>query len=496
MTARMEVSAIGAAPIAVAADLLALPLPASSGPIPETVKALGTPLVEVARSLIEAGEARLGAVTILHSPPAGSSAARVALVGVGDPGELDQDAVRTALAATVRSARGLCRYVTWALDDGLPLSAADQAHAAVEGAVIGAYDRGHWKTRPARAPVARLELCGSGEAVGHVAARAEVLARWTNHARWMVDSPPNEMTPSRLGDACRALLAGLPVDVNELDTGEIERLGMGALAAVSRGSGSPARVLVLRYRPDRPDTSETLGIVGKAVTFDSGGYFLKPQSDITKQKADMAGGAAVACAVGAIAELRIPLGVLAVIPACENMLDGSSYRPGDILTTAAGLTVEVTNPDAEGRLILADALWYARRQGTTRIVDVATLTGAMRAGMGDMYAGVFANDDEWQRQIVAAGTASGDHAWPWPLHARYRSLLDSPLADLRNTAGRSFGYPIIAATFLRQFAGDQPWAHVDMHSTGFLDEPRDYLTPGASGYGVRLLTALAASAAG
>ena len=193
---------------------------------------------------------------------------------------------------------------------------------------------------------------------------------------------------------------------------------------------------------------------GKAVTFDTGGYFLKPQSDIVRQKADMAGGAAVVAALGAIAELGLPLSVTGVVPACENMLSGSAIRPTDVITTAAGLTVEVTNPDAEGRLILADALWWARRDGATHLVDLATLTGAMRAGMGDLYAGVFATDDAWRDAVVDAGNASGDLAWPWPLHPRYRSLIESTVADLRNTAGKSFGFPIIAATFLRQFAGE------------------------------------------
>jgi leucyl aminopeptidase len=183
--------------------------------------------------------------------------------------------------------------------------------------------------------------------------------------------------------------------------------------------------------------------------------------------------------------------VIAVAPAAENMLSGAAYRPGDVVTTAAGLTVEVTNPDAEGRLVLADGLWYAKRGGATRLVDLATLTGAMRAAMGDMYAGVFANDEQWRARVVAAGEASGDHAWPWPLHRRYRRLLDSPLADLRNSAGVGFGYPIVAAAFLERFVGDTPWAHVDIHSVAYIDGERDYLGAGATGAGVRLLIELA-----
>jgi leucyl aminopeptidase len=251
---------------------------------------------------------------------------------------------------------------------------------------------------------------------------------------------------------------------------------------------------VLRHEPPGVGGGDgpRLALVGKAVTFDTGGYFLKPQSDIVRQKADMAGGAAVVAALGAIAELGLPLRVTGVVPACENMLSGTAIRPTDVIETAAGLTVEVNNPDAEGRLILADALWYARRDGATHLVDLATLTGAMRAGMGDLYAGVFASDESWRDEVVRAGNASGDLAWPWPLHRRYRPLLDSAVADLRNTAGKGFGYPIVAATFLAQFAGDGPWAHVDMLGPALLDDDRgDAFGRGASGYGVRMLVELA-----
>jgi leucyl aminopeptidase len=232
--------------------------------------------------------------------------------------------------------------------------------------------------------------------------------------------------------------------------------------------------------------------VGKAVTFDAGGYFLKPQSDIVRQKADMAGGAAVLAALGAIAELGLPVATVGVVAACENMIGPGAIRPSDVITTAAGLTVEVTNPDAEGRLILADALWYARRDGASHLIDLATLTGAMRAGMGDLFAGVFANDENWRDVIVAAGTEAGDLAWAWPMHPRYRRLLESRVADLRNSSGKPFGYPIFAATFLECFAGDGPWAHVDMLGPALLDEDRgDALGPGATGYGVRMLVEVA-----
>jgi leucyl aminopeptidase len=206
----------------------------------------------------------------------------------------------------------------------------------------------------------------------------------------------------------------------------------------------------------------------------------------------MAGGAAVLAALGAIAELGLPVPVVGVIPACENMVGAHAMRPSDVIRTAAGLTVEVTNPDAEGRLILADALWYARREGATHVIDLATLTGAMRAGMGDLFAGVFGNDDNWRDAIVDAGTAVGDLAWPWPMHPRYHRLLESRVADLRNTSGRPFGYPITAAAFLERFAGAGPWAHVDMLGPAMVDEDRgDAVGAGATGFGVRMLVEVA-----
>jgi len=434
-------------------------------------------------ALVAAGDAKAeaGKSLLLHVAPGEPIAAeRVLLAGVGTS---DDDSLRTAAAAAVRT--GVGGTVAWAFDDSLP---GGQARAVVEGALLGAHDVGRWKTNGGGARVQRFVLAGAPAAAADVAARAAIVARWTNRARELVDGPPNEVTPVGLAAAAGDLLTPLGVTVETLGPAEIEQLGLGGLAAVGGGSVNEPRLIVLRHGGDRPPE---LGLVGKSITFDSGGYFLKQQSDIVRQKADMGGGAAVLGAVGAIAELGLELGVLAVLPAAENMIGGGAFRPGDILRTASGLTVEVTNPDAEGRIVMADALWYARREGAARLVDVATLTGAMRAAIGDMYIGVFANDDDWRAQVVAAGNESGDHAWPWPLHARYRRLLDSPLADLRNTSGRSFGYPIVAAAFLERFVGDVPWAHLDIHSAAYLDEDRDYLGRGASGAGVRLLTELA-----
>jgi leucyl aminopeptidase len=401
--------------------------------------------------------------------------------------EPDADGLRTAAARAVRACRS-GGTVAWALDASLPLAAEeDQVRALAEGAVIGGYDPGRWRSGDQPAGVERFVICGCGDDLAPAADRAALVARWTNVARELVDAPPNVLSPAGLAERASAV-PGLRVQ-----TIDATDAGLGALAAV--GASSPERpvLLVLRHEPPGAPRAPRLALVGKAVTFDTGGYFLKPQGDIVRQKADMAGGAAVVAALGAIAELGLPLSVTGVVPACENLLSGSAIRPTDVVTTAAGLTVEVMNPDAEGRLILADALWWARRDGATHLVDIATLTGALRAGMGDLYAGVFAADESWRDAVVEAGNASGDLAWPWPLHPRYRPLLDSTVADLRNTAGKGFGYPIIAAMFLRQFAGEGPWAHVDMLGPALLDEDRgDAFGRGATGYGVRMLVELVA----
>jgi leucyl aminopeptidase len=404
--------------------------------------------------------------------------------------EPDVEGLRTAAARAVRACRN-GGTVAWALDASLPLPLEEQVRALAEGAVIGGYDARRWRSGESPRGVERFVICGSGDDLGPVADRAELIGRWTNAARELVDTPPNVLSPAGLAERAAAV-PRLRTEI--IDPAEA---GLGALAAVGASSPAGPLLLVLRHEPPGAPDAPRLALVGKAVTFDTGGYFLKSQTDIVRQKADMAGGAAVVAALGAIAELELPLSVTGVLPACENMLSGSAMRPTDVITTAAGLTVEVTNPDAEGRLILADALWWTRRDGATHVVDLATLTGAMRAGMGDMYAGIFANDDAWRDAVVEAGNASGDRAWPWPLHPRYRRLIDSTVADLRNTAGKSFGFPIVAATFLQQFAGAGPWAHVDMLGTAFLDEDRgDAFGRGATGYGVRMLVELAARLSG
>jgi leucyl aminopeptidase len=241
----------------------------------------------------------------------------------------------------------------------------------------------------------------------------------------------------------------------------------------------------------------TLGLVGKAITFDAGGISLKPAAKMEDMKGDMAGGAGTLHGIGAVAALGLPVRAIAVLAAAENLPSGHAFRPGDILRAANGKTIEIVNTDAEGRLVLADALWYVRREGATHVLDIATLTGAMELALGDLYGGLFANDDDWRDRILTAADRSGDLAWPFPLHPRYRRYVDSTFADMKNGSTLRQGSPALAAKFLEEFAGDGPWAHIDMSGPGFLERSRGdyYRVPGGTGYGVRLIAELARSLA-
>ena len=447
--------------------------------------------------LADSGELKgdLGTAVVLHTDGE-LNARRVVVAGVGKRDELDVDAVRTAASTVAHRVADVGGTLAWLLDESLPLSLEEQARAIVEGTMLGSYSPARWKTQ--EKPEARVEkivlyatagINGLAESTSQVAS----VGKWVNVARDLANSPPNELTPEVLGTRA-AELAGPTLQVEALDPARIDELGMGALAAVGRGSSNGPRLIVLRYEPAQATRKElVLGLVGKAITFDAGGISLKPALNMQDMKGDMAGGAAVIAAMGAVAELELPVRIVAVVAAAENLVSGDSFRPGDILRAVNGKTIEITNTDAEGRLVLADALWYARREGATHVLDLATLTGAMELALGDFYAGAFANDDEWMAEILAAAKVSGDHTWPFPLHPRYRRYVDSSFADLKNSSDLRQGSPVLAAEFLREFSGEGPWAHIDMAGPGFLERSRgDYLTQrGGTGYGVRLIVELA-----
>jgi leucyl aminopeptidase len=489
----MQVQVQAVAPSDVEADTLAVAL--TEDGLTETAQAIDAKLEGLLQQLLDEGELRsdLGEAHVVHVRGR-LPAKRVAVAGLGKRDRIDTDALRTAAAAVAQEAGQFTASLAWALDSSLPLPVEAQARALVEGTLLGAYDPARWKQDDQKPKLTSLVLCGD-TGVAEDVARAARIAEWVNRARDLVNSPPNEATPERLAARAAEIASQLEhVEASPLGPKEIKEQGMGAFGAVAQGSDVEPRLVVLRYEPPQPSNPDfVLGLVGKAITFDTGGISLKPSLHMQDMKGDMAGGAAVIEATGAIADLGLPIRILAVVAACENMPGGHAYRPGDILTAANGKTIEVTNTDAEGRLVLADALWYARENGATHILDLATLTGAMELALGDLYAGVFANDDEWRKQVVSAGEASGDHAWEFPLHPRYRRYVDSAFADLKNSSDLRQASPALAAAFLQEFAGEGPWAHADIAGPAFLERPRgDYLSQrGGTGYGVRLIVELA-----
>jgi leucyl aminopeptidase len=477
------------------ADVVAVAIPGGTDGLPRAASALDKALEgRLARVAAEEEvSAEVGRTAVLY-PDDGLEARRVIAVGLGEADELDSDSLRTAAARVAGAADRVGGTLAWVLDASLALSAAEQGRAVVDGLLLGAYDPGRWKADAGAAPpFERLVLVGPAD-IAESVERAARVAEAANRARDLANTGANELTPERL--AARAdEIAGENehVTTEALGPDRIAELGMGAFAGVAQGSHNPPRMIVMRYEPPSPRGDVLLGLVGKAITFDTGGISIKPSLYMEDMKGDMAGGAAVIEGLAAVSELGLPLRALAVVAATENMVGGGAYRPGDILRAMNGKTIEITNTDAEGRLVLADALHYARELGATHLVDFATLTGAMDRALGDLYAGVFGNDDAWRDQVVEAGEASGDHAWPWPMHRRYRQLIDSAFADMKNSSVRGQAQPTYAASFLEEFVGEGPWAHVDIAGTAFYTWGRnDYLgQKGGTGYGVRLIVELA-----
>ncbi|HVS98964.1 MAG TPA: leucyl aminopeptidase [Solirubrobacterales bacterium] len=414
---------------------------------------------------------------------------RLLVVGLGEREELDAERLRV-LAARVagEAARLEATSLAWALpateDD------ATAVEAIVAGTILGSYRFDRFKGSGDDEPKARLEaltVLAPAELAG-AAETARVYSEAANRARDLQETPANFARPEDLARRAEEIAAGAAdVTVEVFDGEAIRAKGMGGLAAVSQGGPVDPRLIVLRYAGggDGP----TLGFVGKGVTFDSGGITLKPGAGMQEMKFDMSGAAAVLEAFAAIAELGLPIDLIAVVPSTENMPSGTAIKPGDVITQYDGTTVEVNNTDAEGRLILADALAYAIEQGAERIVDLATLTGAVLIALGSTYAAVVSNDDELAAAVEAAGEESGELVWRLPLHPEYKEMMKGKVADLSNLATKREAGTITAASFLEEFVGDTPWAHVDIAGTAW-NVDRAYTGKGGSGYGVRLLVQL------
>jgi leucyl aminopeptidase len=414
-------------------------------------------------------------------------------VGVGSRDDFDPERARVAAAIAVKRASGLDA-------DSLAIAVPDAgeaervAPALVEGAVLASYRFDRFKSKKDDEDedegkrLESLTLLGD-VSLSEAAETARVTAEAANEARELEDLPSNVATPSHLAEHAEQLAARHEAVSSEvLDRDEIVSKGMGGLEAVSAGSDEPPKLIVLRYAAGGED--ETLGLVGKGVTFDTGGISIKPAQAMHEMKMDMSGAAAVLEAVDAIAGLEIPVNLLAVIPSTENMPSGSAIKPGDVITQLNGKTVEVNNTDAEGRLILADALAYAVELGADRIVDLATLTGAVLIALGSTYAALISNDDEWAGRVESAAGRSGELAWRLPLHPEYKELTKGTVADLTNASAKRKASTIYAGSFLEEFVDGKPWVHLDIAGTAW-DVGREYVGKGPTGFGVRLLVELA-----
>ena len=434
-------------------------------------------------ALVESGEARSELRKLTHTHAAGR---RWILIGLGDRDEFDAERARIAAAVALGRARELgARSLCWELPHKVPDAVPG---GLVEGTVLAAYRYTEFKSDPGDERGPEELVVSAHHDVAAAVEAARVGAEAANRARDLGNAPANALTPEALTARAREV-AGVTIDV--IGRAEIEAAGMGAFAAIAQGAGHEPQLITLRHEP-ADASGPLLGLVGKAVTFDSGGYSIKPAARMHEMKFDMCGGAAVIEATAAIAQLGLALRLVSVIGATENMVSSRAARPGDIVRSRAGITIELNNTDAEGRLVLADCITHARDQGAARLLDIATLTGGIVTTFGSVHAGLLGNDDDWCEAVAAAGEASGERVWRLPLDPLYDDMIKGRYADVANVGEARKALSITAAAFLQRFAGDVPWAHLDI--AGVADDlGRPYASKGASGWGVRLLLELARS---
>ncbi len=445
--------------------------------------------------LIASGEikGRKGELTVIHVFGQ-MAAARVAVLGLGPRRQLDADVVRSGMAEAARTLRrlGARRIATVVHGAGAGgLEPAEAAQAIVEGVILGLYTFRKQAKRPEPAAEVRelvlveaqrskLAALRRGARVGQVLAESACLARD------MANTPANFMTPRDMAAVARQVAKDAGLQVTVLGKKEMERLGMGAILGVAKGSAQPPQFIILKYQGDRASGKRAIGLVGKGVTFDTGGISLKPAAGMAAMKTDMSGGATVIAAMRAIGLLKPAVNVTGLVPAAENMPSSTAQKPGDVVTAMNGKTIEVDNTDAEGRLLLADALSYGRKEGLSPMIDVATLTGAMRAALGTVCTGAFTNHPPTLRRILRAAAATGEKTWRFPMFDEYKEQNRSDVADIKNTGGANAG-SITAALFLAEFSESTPWVHLDIAGTARQESTKGYLIKGSSGVPVRTL---------
>jgi leucyl aminopeptidase len=427
--------------------------------------------------------AKADQTAVWHQPP-GIPAKRLAVVGGGKRATFD---LRKSVATMVRALKEKgVKKLAWWLNGGDP-------EAAVEGAIVGAFEPDGHKTANQGKPLDEFWLVAAtnGADLEGAFERGRIVGESQNFTRDLANEPANLMTPLVLADRARAMAAECGLDYEVLDQDRMRQLGMGSLLGVAQGSAEPPALIIVRYKPaGSAKSSDHLALIGKGVTFDTGGVSIKPADGMEKMKYDMSGGAAVLGAMRAISKLKPSIPVTAFVPAVENMVSSKAQRPGDIVKSLDGKTIEVLNTDAEGRLILIDAITYAKRQGCTHLIDAATLTGAIVVALGHVNTGAFSNDEALLGRVMAAARTEGEKMWHMPMDDDYKDLLKSAFADLANIGGR-WGGSISAAWFLREFVGDTPWVHLDIAGTAWLDDAKPSMAKGPTGVCVRTFVKLA-----
>lgn len=441
--------------------------------------------------LIKDGEisGKLGRTTLLHCGGK-IKAKKIVVVGLGKKKKLDLEAVRTAAAAVVKKAQAIKAKKIATIVHGIGcgcLEIEESAKALVEGSILGAYlFSGYAKDKDEPEfqikelviidnNAKKIKPIINGAKLGLIIAEAE------NHARDLVNQPSNIMTPTAFADLAKRI-----AKINSLKFAVYnpKALGMGAFWSVAKGSNEPARLVVIEYRGN-PRSKEKIALIGKGITFDSGGISLKPSKNMDEMKSDMAGAAAVLGTMSLLSDLKPKKNVMAVIPLTENMPSGQATKPGDVVRSLSGYTIEITNTDAEGRLILADAITFAKAKGATQIIDVATLTGGCITALGNAASGLMGNDQEFIDKFISVSKGSGQRMWQLPLYDDYKEALKSKVADLKNTSGTGKASASSGAAFLDKFIGDTPWIHIDIAGTAFLEKSQGYLPEGATGVPVR-----------
>ena len=444
---------------------------------------------------------KLNELTLIHTLGK-LEAGRVLVAGLGKQEKFTLDSIRGLMAEACKYLRklGVKRAATIVHGAGIGgLDAEKAVQAVAEGSILGLYTfRRHITKESEHGEIEELLIVERDESkvagLERGLKRGRIMAEATNFARNMINEPANHMTPSDMAQVARDVAAKYGLECTVLEREEMKNLGMGALLGVAQGSKQPPKFIILSYRGGDPSAS-TLGLVGKGLTFDSGGISLKPSEAMDEMKGDMAGGATVIAAIKAIAELKLKINVMGLIPATENLPGGAALKPGDVLKAMSGKTIEVVNTDAEGRLILADALSYGRKQGLTPLIDVATLTGACRVALGDICTGAFGNNQELISKVIKAGEEAGEKIWQLPMFEEYKEQNKSEVADIKNSGGR-YGGAITAAQFLAEFSQDTPWTHLDIAGTSYATKEKAYLIKGATGAVVRTLVNFAMALAG